>query len=170
MEIATIIAMLGIAADATEGDVATAIASLRDKEKNAPKLEDYVPRADYDSLKLKVDERAAADKVAAEKRHLARATAAIDRGLKAGVIAPASKEYHAQACATEAGLAAFEAMIGEAPPVVANENLHTREAPGDEPTSLTAEEKAKAKKQNISEATYLASKQDIASRYPGLQG
>jgi len=66
-------------------------------------LDGFVPRADYDALKAKVDELVAGSAAQLE----ATIAGEVDAAIRAGKVAPASREYHAAQCHTEGGLERF---------------------------------------------------------------
>ncbi|MEM7667518.1 MAG: phage protease [Pseudomonadota bacterium] len=150
-------AKLGLAPEASDTAIATAVEELQsDKVKalasaEAPSLDKFVPRADHDKLKgdletaqsrlSKIDEDAVEGKV--------------DAAIKAGKIAPASRDYHVAAC--KADPAAFDAFIEGTPklPVTEGSELDGKK-PDDKGTSeLTAEDKAMCRDLGISEEDYV---------------
>jgi phage I-like protein len=141
-----IVAALGIAADATEEAAVAAIAQLKTaaNREQSPKLDQYVPRADYDTLLTRAtnaeNSLAERDKTA----HQAAVDAAISGALKDGKITPATESYHRASCSDQAGLERFRAFVGAAPVVADDTDLDKRKQVD---TSLNAEqiaEKARA--------------------------
>ena len=111
---ANILKSLDLAEDATDEQVVTAINTL--KQKHAPSLEDFVPRADYDQAVAKV---AKANKEALDNE----IEAAITKALEAGKITPATADYHRAQCRAEGGLERFRKFVETAPEVARNTNL-----------------------------------------------
>jgi phage I-like protein len=118
-------AALGLAETASEEDILAAIAkgksdlALALASSQAPALDRFVPRSDYDlvaternSLKLALASRDA-DGLKAE------AEAVIAQAITDAKIAPASKEFYLGTCATRAGLDSFKAFATSAPAIVA---------------------------------------------------
>lgn len=97
----------------------------------APALTAYVPRADYD---LAVARAAAAERRLGEARageRSAEIEAEVSAALKAGRIAPASADYHRQACAAEGGLERFRAFLRGQPEIAGPSGLAGKSpAPG----------------------------------------
>jgi phage I-like protein len=114
-----IAAALGLTEAATSPEIVTAIAALKASTAlNAaqqPDLARFVPRADYE---LALNRATTAEaKIAADGKaaHEAKVAAAIDGAVKAGKVAPASKDFYVATCSTAEGLAAFEKFVDKAP-------------------------------------------------------
>lgn len=115
---------LALPAGADEAAVLTAITALHSavatatNRADSPDLTKFIPRADYDAaLNRAVNaEQKLAD---IEKAQLnQQIEAALERGLKAGQITPATVEFYRAGCQREGGLAAFETFLKTAPSVV----------------------------------------------------
>lgn len=114
---------LGLPELATPDQAVTAINALRTAGSQAPALDKYVPRADYDvalnrasAAETQLREQAAAQQQAA-------IDAEVDAALKAGKITPATMDYHKAQCATEGGLARFREFVKVAATVAAPTQL-----------------------------------------------
>jgi phage I-like protein len=116
-----LLAKLGLAETATENDAIAAVDALQ-TSLNAAKtgqvsLALYVPRADYD---LALNRATTAEGTL--ETHLSAARAAkvstlIDGALKAGKIAPATKEFYLGLCKTDDGVQQFETFLAAQPSV-----------------------------------------------------
>lgn len=93
-----------------KGDVAKALNSA-----NSPSLDKFVPRSDYDVALNRAVTAETALATNAKSARDAKVAATIETALKAGKIAPASKDYHLAACSTDEGLSQFEKFISAAP-------------------------------------------------------
>ena len=120
---------LGLQDEATADDAVAAINGLKAERETAlnsaktPSLEKYVPRADYD---LALNRATAAEQTVADLRQ-AEADAAIDAAIEAALeakkITPATVDYHRAQCATDGGLARFQAYVEQAPAIAADSEL-----------------------------------------------
>lgn len=123
-----------------------------------PSLDKFVPRPDFD--------KAVARAEAAEKQIADQAAAAlardieteIDAALKAGKIAPASKEYYLASCKQQDGLKLFRDFVKTAPVIAADSNLDEKLAPTGGSKNLTDTEKAVARTVGVTEEQFLAAK------------
>ena len=117
---------LALPAGADEAAVLTAITALHSavatatatNRADSPDLTKFIPRADYDAaLNRAVNaEQQLAD---LEKARLnQQIEAALERGLKAGQITPATVEFYRAGCQREGGLKAFETFLTTAPAIV----------------------------------------------------
>lgn len=118
-----ILEALGLAADATAEQAVAAVAALkkeRDEHKaaaQAPPLEKFVPRADYDSALARAT--TAEGKLASQSATArdAEIKQALDAAQEAGKITPATRSYHEARCKAEGGLEAFKAFVESAPEI-----------------------------------------------------
>lgn len=160
--LAAAIATIGLAADADDDALATAINSLRtdrdtaraENSECAPSLDRYVPRADYDAVVTRATnaEQAVKDRDTAD--HKAKVDAAIDGALKLGKITPATADYHRASCSDTDGLARFQAFV-EAAPAVAGDTTGFDKKPDGKATALNAEQKEAARALGMTEDRYL---------------
>ncbi len=134
----------------------TALANARSAQ---PKLDEYVPRADYDAAVSKA--KAAEDKVAAADKaaHDTAVETAIAAALQEGKITPATKDYYVKQCADAEGLAAFNEFVKGAPVIGEQTDLDDKKPPNAD-DKMTDEERAVCKQMGLSEEAYLAAKKD----------
>jgi phage I-like protein len=163
MKLDNIAKALNLAADADEGAIIKAVEALSAKpaEVVQPDLNAFVPRSDYDALKLRVDTAEAQAKADKEAAHASAVESAITEALKAGKVTPAAEAYHRAACSTPGGLAAFRAFVAASPAVVANTAIVPAVDPADKGLPLTEQQKSVAKQLNLSEADYAAELQSV---------
>jgi len=161
----TIAAALGLAEAATEPEIVTAIGKLKASTAlNAaqqPDLAKFVPRADYElalNRATTAETKIAADGKAALE---ARVAAAIDGAVKAGKVAPASKDFYVATCSTAEGLAEFEKFVAKAPTAFTVVVDPTKEAAVADGVALNSEQLAVAKALGLDPKVFAA---DIAKR------
>ena len=152
---------LGLPATATEEQALAATAQLKATAQavntEKPNLEQFMPRADYDSV---LQRAANAEQALAEQKkteHNKQVDALITSATQAGKITPATVDYHRAACQDETGLARFKAFVDAAPVVAAPSNLDESKA-DKTATALTAEEQQVAKLLDMSEADFIKGK------------
>lgn len=161
--VAAITGALGLAADAADDAVASAITGLKGAHEQAlnserqPSLERYVPRADYDQLLARATnaEQALSDHNKAALK--ARVDTAIAAALRDRKIARPSEGYYRAMCADESGLNQFLAFVASAPVIAPD----TAGAPAGAPavgTALNAEQQEVARLLGLSAA-------DAATRF-----
>lgn len=152
---------LGLPATATEEQAIAATTQLKATAQavNTEKrnLEQFMPRADYDSVLQRATN--AEQALAAQKKteHTKQVDALITSATQAGKITPATVDYHRAACQDETGLARFKAFVDAAPVVAAPSNLDERK-PDKTATALNAEEQQVAKLLDMSEADFIKGK------------
>lgn len=141
-----LIKMLGLNADATDEDIVTAIEArgddptakleemkteldtasaklteteteLANARKASPSLEQYVPRADYDAVVARAKKAEDAIATGAKDTRDKAVAAAIDEAMKAGKIAPASKDKYVAICATDEGFEQFKSLVDTLPKI-----------------------------------------------------
>lgn len=162
----TVAVALGLAETATETEIVTAIGVLKASTAlNAaqqPDLARFVPRADYElalNRATTAEAKIAADGKAALEARLA---AAIDGAVKAGKVAPASREFYLATCRTAEGLAEFEKFVASAPAALFKEIVDPhKDEPGAGGVALNSEQLAVAKALGIEPKAFAA---DIAKR------
>lgn len=145
MELAKLLAELGLPATATFQDALNQIARNKADHTSAinramnPPLDKFVPRADYDTALNRAT--AAEQKVTdLQKAELDKAiNTEIDQALKDGKITPATKEYHVAQCRMEGGLERFREFVKIAPVIAGGSGLDDKK-PGEGSTALNAEE------------------------------
>ncbi len=115
---------LALPAGADEAAVLTAITALHSavatatNRADSPDLTKFIPRADYDaalSRAANAEQRLADIEKAQLNQQI---ETALERGLKAGQITPATVEFYRAGCQREGGLEAFEAFLTTAPAIV----------------------------------------------------
>ena len=144
---------LGLAETATEAEALTALGALRTAlNAQQPSLEKFVPRADYEVAVNRATTAEATLAAQAKAGHEAKVAAAIDGALKAGKIAPASKDFYLATCSTADGLASFEKFVAGAPSVFGESSVGREDPAKKDAVALNAEQKAAAKALGIPEA------------------
>ncbi|MDA8428931.1 MAG: hypothetical protein M0T70_06710 [Geobacteraceae bacterium] len=145
MNLAALLAALGLASTATFDEALNHITKLRGdltvalNAANSPSLDKFVPKADYD-LAINRATEAEGKLTAQAKETLETAiNTEIDAALKAGKITPATKDYHVAQCRQEGGLERFKAFVSAAPAVAGDSNLYGKK-PGESETALNAEQ------------------------------
>lgn len=135
---AAIVSALGLAADAPDNEVATAINTLKQNADTAtaqarnnqqPSLERFVPRADYDAALNRAETAEATLKQQEAAAHAAAVDAALDEAVANGKIVPASRNYYKEACNTPEGLQRFRDFVGAAPVIAPPSGLDNKPAP-----------------------------------------
>ena len=146
--------VLGLPETATEAEALTALnarTSMTLQVAEPISLERFVPRADYDAALNRAVAAETTLTAQARATHEARVTAAIDGAVKAGKIAPVSRDFYLATCRTAEGLAEFEKFVAAAPTVFGVLDLKADpEKPG--AVALNAEQKAAARSLGIPEA------------------
>ena len=155
---ATIIAALGLNADATEAEVVTAINTLKTPAATATNgavdLALYAPRADLQQMEARAlnAEQALAERNKEDLRE--RAERLIDEAINSDKpkIAPSSRDAYLAMCNTEEGLQKVEAILKTQPPILSNGSQVPTGAPGSETdTALNAAERQVAEAAGLSD-------------------
>jgi phage I-like protein len=152
---------LGLPATATEEQALAATAQLKATAQatntEKPNLEQFMPRADYDSVLQRATnaEQALAEQKKTE--HNKQVDALITSATQAGKITPATVDYHRAACQDETGLARFKAFVDAAPVIAGPSNLDERK-PDKTATALNAEEQQVAKLLDMSDEYFIKGK------------
>ncbi|WP_330925249.1 phage protease [Candidatus Sororendozoicomonas aggregata] len=155
-------AALGLKNDASEADAIQAIGTLKTQHQTAlnraetPDPEKFVTKADY-QLALNRATAAEARIKAADDQAIADE---VDAAIKAGKVAPASKDYHLATCRQDGGLERFREFVKSAPAIVSTEAATANKKPGDSKTSLTDEQVALCQQMGISEDEFRSSLDD----------
>lgn len=165
-------AALGLPEHATPAECVMGIAQLKADKATAlnaaqtPDLQKFVPRADLDAALNR------ATTAEGKLRNLETAgqesaiTASVDDAIKAGKIAPASRDYYLGTCRAEGGLDRFKAHVATLPSHFAPSGLDTKDPNAGTATALNAEQKATCKAMGIPEdkfVAYLAERAKTAS-------
>lgn len=145
MNIATLLAALGLTSTATFDDALNSIAKMKGdltlalNSAASPPLDRFVPRADHD---LVLNRATTAEGKLAEQAKSTLETAInseIETAITAGKITPATKDYHVAQCHQEGGLERFKQFVAAAPVVAGDSNLD-KKVPGAADTALNAEQ------------------------------
>lgn len=167
--VAAITVALGLAPDAADDAIATAINQMKqarddaaaralNAEQSAPALERYVPRADYDAVLARASNAETALRDHQTQALKAEAEAAIDAALKVGRIAPASVEHYRAMCSDAKGLESFRALV-QTLPVIAPETSLGQRQPAGTATALNAEELAVCRATGISQEEFITARE-----------
>jgi ATP-dependent Clp protease, protease subunit len=120
-----ILALLGLAATATDDDVINALESRGNA--SSVNLDDYVPRADFERISALLATAQGQAKKSAEEVFEAKVDASLDKHVESGRIAPAAKAYHRamvfasdDPAAREKAFKSFEAFAASLPELVGN--------------------------------------------------
>ena len=158
MDLAAILAALGLPATATEQQAVAAIQALKDAKEQAlnsertPSLDKYVPRADYDATVQRAQNAEQQLKQRDQEQLQTAINAEIEAALKAGKITPATQAYHLAQCQQEGGLERFREFVKAAPSVTDPVLPHGQ--PGTT-TALNSEQQTAARMLGMSDAEYL---------------
>ena len=153
--------ILGLAEEASEDAIVTAINTLKDDKQTAlnkaetPPADKFVPKADYEVAINKVttaEEELAELKADAFKDGV---EVAVNKALEDGKISPATKAYHIASCKTADDLKAFTDTYENAPEIIKDANKQSRKVAGDG-SVLTPDEKAMCKKMGVTEEDFTA--------------
>ena len=147
---------LGLPEDATEDQILTALNSMKEKNKVALNMADYIPRADYDLALNRAQDAEQKLKTKDEEEFKTALNAEIDKAVEAGKIAPASRSFYEETVIDSEGLEKFKKFAESAPQVVAANSEHTDKKPSGEKVALNAEEKALADQFGFTEEEALA--------------
>lgn len=178
-----LLALLGLAADATPEQITAAIATLEaqkaelaaaqtaltdEKAKHAetetalanarkanPTLDKFVPRADFDAMvaRAKTAETTIAENT--KTTHDEAVELEVAAAMKAGKVAPASKDFYVATCATADGLAQFREFVKDAPVIGEPSNLDKTKVPETEKGVMSASDKAVAASMGMSDEEFL---------------
>lgn len=135
---------LGLAETASVNDAIAAIDALQTKLNAAatPSLAVYVPRADYDLIVKQRDEAQAALNARDESERKAKGETLVEQAVKDGKIAPATKDFYLQLCATEDGLKQVQDFVAKQPSHFVQAKVE--DADKDGKVQLNAEQKSVA--------------------------
>lgn len=174
-----LIAFLGLAAEATDDQIKTAMDAMKAKSGDAeaaeqlveetqkelenaraasPSLDKYVPRLDHDAAlaRAKSAEAQLAQRDTAD--HDKAVEVAIVAAMKAGKITPATKDFYVANCSTKEGLERFEAFAKDAPPIAASSNLDVKDPPSGENTKPTENDLTIARNCGLTVEQFMAAK------------
>ena len=154
---------LGLKEDADEAAAVSAIGTLKTDRQLAlnraetPDADKFVPKADYE-LALN---RATTAETSLKSFQDKEVEAEVDAAIKAGKVAPASKEYHLATCRQEGGLERFKSFVASAPKIISTEEGKGGKKPeGAAHSKLTDEQLALCHQSGVSEEEFLSSLND----------
>jgi len=140
-----LLALLKLSEETTEDQALEALAALISKNvemtseiekakkqlaaQTPVELDKFVPRADYDVAIASMNQLKEKVAVLETNSKQEKIDTAIAAALKAGKITPATVEYHKSLCAIDGGLEKFQKFVEDAPVVVADSDLDSRDKP-----------------------------------------
>ncbi len=134
MELAKLLAELGLPATATFLDALNRIGAMKAEHATAlnqaqnPPLDRFVPRGDYDTALNRAATAETELKRIRDEQMETAINAEIGQALKDGKITPATREYHAAQCRMEGGLERFREFVKAAPVIGGDSGLDGRKA------------------------------------------
>jgi len=149
---------LGLADDATEAQILAAI-SRREGEHISelasarnPKPDAFMPRADYDAVLARAETAEKKLKDTAGEARAKEVETVLNSAIKAGKIAPASRDHYLALCATQDGFDQVKKLVETLPAVIENPVLPEPTADG----ALTADQKALCRQMGLTEDAFKA--------------
>lgn len=148
---------LGLPETATLAEALNAIAKMKEAVALNSDLSRFVPRADFDRAveratnaesKLKADAEAAREKEIGDL---------VDGAVKAGKIAPASKDFYIASCRAEGGVERFKDFLAKTESKFEGSNLD-KKSPDDTTSALNDDERRLLAMTNTTEKEFLVSK------------
>ncbi len=149
---------LGLAETASENDAIQAVDALMTASNARVDLAAFVPRADYE---LALNRATAAEGALAARDKAARdaeIAALIEGAIKAGKIAPASKDFYIATCASAEGFDLFKKHVEGLPTLFGRTALGTEGAGDGKSTALNAQELETIKLMGVTAEQYLAAR------------
>lgn len=150
---------LGLMAEASGEAILAAVDTLigdKDRALNSastPSLEKFVPRADHDKVVGERDAAVTALNTFKAESQDGEITALVDEAVKAGKVAPASKDFYLAICRKDGGVDEFKKFIASAPVLTSPSGLDSKPAPADG-AELTADERAACKAMGLTEEAF----------------
>jgi phage I-like protein len=167
MNIAAIIAALGLSANASEAEVLTAINAAKTAgttNVSTPDLTQFVPRAQHDALVTELNTVKAKEADAVKAAFEVAVNTALDGAVTAGKVVPAAREQYKVMCSTQDGLDNFKALVEKLPVVVSAEATAAAAKVGDAAIgTLGAEEIAVCTAMGLTAEQFLAQKKKEAA-------
>ncbi|WP_428700198.1 phage protease [Stappia sp.] len=161
MDLTALCRALGLDAGASVENILAAVERLQGEHRTAlaaaeaPAMERFVPRADYDQAIARAD-TAETDLAAMQtERQTGEISAAIEDAVKAGKIAPASRDHYRALCAVEGGLENFKKLVGTMPVIGTPSDLDDRDPT--RPSGLSEQQRSIASMMGLSEEDYAKS-------------
>ncbi len=138
-----LLAALGLSADADQATALNAIKALKTAKPDPqmPDLNHFVPQATHSQVVTELN--AANTKLAKleTEKHNEAVETALNAAIKDKKIAPADREFYANYCSTEQGLADFNKFVSTKAPVIGDSNLPDKPAQKDgKDTELNSEQ------------------------------
>jgi phage I-like protein len=158
MDLTALCRALGLDAGASVENILAAVERLQGEHRSAlaaaeaPAMERFVPRADYDQAIARVDTAEAELAAMQTERQAGEISAAIEDAVKAGKIAPASRDHYRALCAAEGGLEKFRALVGTMPVIGTPSDLDERDPA--RPSGLSDQQRSIASMMGLSEDDY----------------
>lgn len=158
-EMKAIAVALGLAEDATEEQILTAIQKQSSDLETArasatPSTKDFMPRADYDRVLARAEEAETQLASAAKDARAAEVETVLAAAVADGKIAPASKSHYVKlAMASDEGFEEIKALCSTLPKVVEESDLDIRSKPDG---GLTEEQRELCAQLGVSEEDYAA--------------
>lgn len=159
MELAQLLAALGLPATATFAEALNRIGAINQEHATAlnradnPPLDKFVPRADYDKALERATNAETSLKVKDEAAMELAINTEIDAALKAGKITPATADYHKAQCRTEGGLERFKTFVAAAPVVGEDTDLDNQDHNKDK-KEIDEVQRAVNRQMGIDQATF----------------
>jgi phage I-like protein len=161
MDLTALCRALGLDAGASVENILAAVERLQGEHRSAlaaaeaPAMERFVPRADYDQAIARVDTAEAELAAMQTERQTGEINAAVEDAVKAGKIAPASRDHYRALCAAEGGLEKFRALVGTMPVIGTPSDLDDRDPA--RPSGLSDQQRSIASMMGLSEEDYAKS-------------
>lgn len=181
MDLKKLLALLGLAENATEEQALAACRALKDSaaelttarselavaraQAQTPDLTKFAPRPELQAALARAE---TAEKQIADQKadaHKKNAEAAVAAAMRAGKIAPAAKDFYLATCSTEDGLAKFNEFVANQAPIVdpGKSALDGKTPPAADAGTATETELAIATRCGLSREAFVAAKKAQAS-------
>lgn len=134
---------LGLSEDADQTVALNAIQALKDTkpEPKTPDLNSFVPHATHNQVVTELNTANAKLAALETAKHNEAVETALNSAISDKKIAPADREFYANYCATEQGLADFNKFVSTKAPVIGDSNLpNSPLKDGDKDTELNSEQ------------------------------
>ena len=137
---------LGLAETASEDEAVAAIGALQNNlaiannRAESPSLDKFVPRADLDAALARATNAEQSLATAKQAEQETAINTAVTAAVQAGLITPATVEYHKANCRAEGGLARFQEFVKVAPVIGDKSGLEKKDPDPATSTALNAEQ------------------------------
>lgn len=138
-----LLAALGLSEDADQTVALNAIQALKDAkpEPKTPDLNSFVPHATHNQVVTELNTANAKLAALETEKHQEAVETALNAAISDKKIAPADREFYANYCSTEQGLADFNKFVSTKAPVIGDSNLPDKPAQKDgKDTELNSEQ------------------------------